>query len=422
MSTAFSPDPDSPVGPSILRKLLEVMRECGYIQKDKKNTFHNYNYASEAAIKDRVHTSLVEHGVLPQFSLRGLKEREIIRMKDGKPQTPDWLTTADVHYKFMCVETGEFIEGTFYGCGVDPADKGLYKAITGAIKYILTSQFLIATGDDPENDEGRTQTKADKADKQRDYLASKGLTPYVAEKKPPATKRPETMMPDGRTADVVEDSMRTKPEVIRELADRLDQPPKPLERIDDSRSDIQRQMERVSMMDNSFNSLKSIEMRHAKQVAEADSALKEVKSDKGKGRSGAHGIIPLDKLPNWKKVKEAIRVYTGNNDLYKATLMSKAGCEHSNEIQTKEQASAAWDALQAELKRLGLEANRKKQDDELMATLAHANEVIGQRSFGDVLFEFSCNTIADCLALESEPLQALLSRLKACVDARKGQS
>jgi phage recombination protein Bet len=168
--------------------------------------------------------------------------------------------------------------------------------------------------------------------------------------------------------------------------------------------------------------LAPIEMRSAAKVAEAESVLADVKKDeaKGRGRSGAHGVVPLDKLENWKKLKLDIRAHTGNDDLYKAILRTKAECEHSNEIQTEKQAKDAWDALKAELKRLGLEANRKKQDAELMATLDHASEVIGQRAFGDVLFEHSCNTIGDALALDGDALQALLTRLKTCVDARKG--
>lgn len=140
-------------GLKILRKLHDVMKDCAYIQKDKENSFHKYKYASEAAIKEKLHEALVTHGVLPQFSIIAVTEREIPKPpKEGKPAASEWATTAQLHYRFIDIESGESIEGTFFGCGVDQADKGIYKATTGAIKYILTSQFLIATGDDPEGD------------------------------------------------------------------------------------------------------------------------------------------------------------------------------------------------------------------------------------------------------------------------------
>ena len=47
-----------------------------------------------------------------------------------------------------------FIEEEYFGAitgtGGDQTDKGMYKAITGAIKYIFIKHFLIPTQDDPE--------------------------------------------------------------------------------------------------------------------------------------------------------------------------------------------------------------------------------------------------------------------------------
>lgn len=203
---------------------------------------------------------------------------------------------------------------------------------------------------------------------QREYLAERGLDPYVAPKHQNHQPPP------------------TKPEVIRELSDTLDQP----------------------------SAIKTIEMRSAAKVAEAEQVLKDVEKDaaKGKGRSGAHGVVPLDKLAGWQKLKDAIRGYTGNDDLYKGILRTKGGAEHSNEIQTKEQAKAAWDALNGELKRLGLEANHKKQDDVLRTEMELAKSQYGE-GFATLLWEHSCNSIEDTLALSAEPLEALRKAIKA---------
>jgi hypothetical protein len=58
----------------------------------------------------------------------------------------------------MDTESDEIIEGSFEGSGIDQGDKALYKAITGGIKYILSSTFLIPTGDDPENEQSEKKT------------------------------------------------------------------------------------------------------------------------------------------------------------------------------------------------------------------------------------------------------------------------
>jgi len=113
------------------------MSEVDYIQKDKRNEFHKYNYASEYAIKKAIHEQLVKHKVLFQVSVIN----QTIQNN---------LTMVDFYYCFHDIDSGESLDGTFAGQGEDKLDKGIYKAITGAIKYILTSTFLIPTGDDPE--------------------------------------------------------------------------------------------------------------------------------------------------------------------------------------------------------------------------------------------------------------------------------
>jgi hypothetical protein len=132
---------------SIYRKLALVYEEVKYIQKDKKNTFHGYSYASEAAIKDHLHDAFAKHGLV-------MLPPDVISIEDvqktsdkGKTET---VTTIHMRLGVADPETGESVTGTIFGRGVDNADKGPYKAITGGLKYFLTTLFLIPTGDDPE--------------------------------------------------------------------------------------------------------------------------------------------------------------------------------------------------------------------------------------------------------------------------------
>ena len=59
------------------------------------------------------------------------------------------------------------------GEGADPADKSVCKAMTSALKYALLQSFLIATGDDPENDCGgsREERSSSNRDERRVSLA-----------------------------------------------------------------------------------------------------------------------------------------------------------------------------------------------------------------------------------------------------------
>lgn len=161
---------------NILQKLHSIMSEVDFIAKDKTNEFHKYKYASEQAIKETLHPILLKHKVL--FTLSASNIRHV-----GS------LTDIDFVYKFIDIESCEILEGTFTGTGEDKLDKGTYKAITGAIKYILTSTFLIPTGDDPENE--------DKSKKTPKATPNYSGTQY--ENRKPSTAKPKTEFEEGDT-------------------------------------------------------------------------------------------------------------------------------------------------------------------------------------------------------------------------------
>jgi hypothetical protein len=78
----------------------------------------------------------------------GSIERFEVPAKNGV----NFVTRLWLNVKFVDGDSGEILESTWPGEGQDNADKGCYKAITGAEKYALMKTFLIPTGDDPENE------------------------------------------------------------------------------------------------------------------------------------------------------------------------------------------------------------------------------------------------------------------------------
>lgn len=131
----------------LFEKLHAVMSDVQYIQKDAKNTEQKYTYASEAAIKAALHKAFVEYkvGFLP--SVTDLAVSEAGETQRGGKR---WFCSVDLDCEFYDVETGYGITKQFRGLGIDSQDKGIWKAITGAVKYFLANSFLIETGDDPE--------------------------------------------------------------------------------------------------------------------------------------------------------------------------------------------------------------------------------------------------------------------------------
>jgi len=130
----------------INQKLYDIMCGLEYIQKDKRNDHFGYNYLSEQAIKTAIQPLLKEHRVM--FFLK-----TCLVSQQGN------LTSADFIAEFVDVDTGEKVEIGCHGQGQDNSDKGYPKSVTNAIKYVLTSTFLIPTGDDPEQGNGQPQTQ-----------------------------------------------------------------------------------------------------------------------------------------------------------------------------------------------------------------------------------------------------------------------
>lgn len=146
---------------SLAAKMLKIMGEVGYVQKEGTNSFQNYKYAKEADVVEKVRASLVRHGVFAFGTAIRKETREYTNQK-GATQ---FLVSVDYHMTFVDAESGERYDAIFSGDGADSGDKGIYKAITGAEKYALLKTFLISTGDDPEKEEPLERAKPEEQPK-----------------------------------------------------------------------------------------------------------------------------------------------------------------------------------------------------------------------------------------------------------------
>lgn len=124
---------------NLTKKLIRVMSKVSRVKKSGRNTFQNYDYVTEADILEEVRSSLIEENIFVFQSLAHHYKQED-------------LTTTLVNYTFVDGDSGEERTVTSIGQGHDKQDKGVYKALTGASKYFLMKNFLMPTGDDPEND------------------------------------------------------------------------------------------------------------------------------------------------------------------------------------------------------------------------------------------------------------------------------
>lgn len=132
----------------LVKKLAKVMSDVKHIEKKGFNKFHNYAYATESDVAEKVREVLAEQHVIMLPDVIDHITREHINAK-GKTE---YIATVKVKFTFIDGETGEELSIHSAGEGQDAGDKAVYKAITGAQKYALMKAFMIPTGDDPEAD------------------------------------------------------------------------------------------------------------------------------------------------------------------------------------------------------------------------------------------------------------------------------
>lgn len=144
---------DAPKTKGLAAKMAAAMAEIGRVQKRGKNDAQGYKYARADDVAEEARRVLSTHGIAMFADVvdDSLREITIPPAKEGFGGKVLRISKVRVAWTFQDSETGE--ERTVHtpGEGMDSGDKGIYKAMTGAMKYALMLGFLIPTGDgDPE--------------------------------------------------------------------------------------------------------------------------------------------------------------------------------------------------------------------------------------------------------------------------------
>jgi hypothetical protein len=130
---------------TLAQKLVAAALAIETVEKDKRNTFHKYDYASIEAVVSAVRGELLQRGVLV---LAG--EAETQDRPRATREGESVVTTVHLVFTLLDAETGERLEIPWLGRGDDPADKGVAKALTDARKSFLIQQLNLSRGEDTE--------------------------------------------------------------------------------------------------------------------------------------------------------------------------------------------------------------------------------------------------------------------------------
>jgi hypothetical protein len=152
--------PGARVQLNLRQKLAEVRRRIGYVQKRGHNERNNYSYVTAADIAGSVGDILAELGVVVIPTLEEISYESAA----GRGEAAR-MARVVMAYTFADVDSGEEVVAKVAGQGLDPGDKAPYKAMTGALKYALLQSFLLATGDDPEDERADARSTTSSSDR-----------------------------------------------------------------------------------------------------------------------------------------------------------------------------------------------------------------------------------------------------------------
>lgn len=139
--------------------VVEAMKRVRYVKETGKNDFHGYKYASDEDFLILVQPALADVGLCLLPSVTEVRTLEHSPDKKGAPR---YRTELVQTWELLHV-SGESRMLSVPACGLDSEDKGTYKALTGALKYLVRHLLLIPTGADPERvrgDEGEPTAQA----------------------------------------------------------------------------------------------------------------------------------------------------------------------------------------------------------------------------------------------------------------------
>lgn len=125
--------------------LRKDLKERGILKREGSNEYDHYKYFSEAQYKELFTGLMADHGLELKFT-----ELDYITFEGSEKQANGRMPRLEFY--LYDTETGFYETTVITGEGIDKGDKAGYKAYTGALKYYLANTFMVATGDNAENE------------------------------------------------------------------------------------------------------------------------------------------------------------------------------------------------------------------------------------------------------------------------------
>ena len=171
---------------NIYQRMNAVQKEVDYIQKGDKKVDNKYGFVSHDQVTAKMQPYLVKHGICVVCSVESYKNTDVDAQRwcSKSNKYIDFVnlrTELVLNVKFVNIDdSSDFIEVKTIGFGLDSSDKGAGKAVSYAFKYALLKNFMLETGDDPDEEQ---QTEVIKSKDSSSFKATDINDQYKAEEK-----------------------------------------------------------------------------------------------------------------------------------------------------------------------------------------------------------------------------------------------
>ena len=155
------PTDTSHAGHRLAAKVAQIAKQIEALEKTGRNEEQHYNYARDSDIVAAVRGPMNEAGVAIFPSV--VPGTIVVTPGLGRHGNVI-LTTLICAFKVVDSESGEFEICNYPGAGSDTGDKGVFKAMTGATKYLYQKLFNIPVHEpavEPETPGGEDLSRAD---------------------------------------------------------------------------------------------------------------------------------------------------------------------------------------------------------------------------------------------------------------------
>jgi hypothetical protein len=130
---------DAGANSALYAKMARVMGRLERLPKKGRNEYFGYDYVLDSDVLDAVRKAMAEEGLALFVSLESWTRT-------------DHRTVVGLDVTFADGESGQAERVRWVGEALDKQDKGIAKATTAAVKYMLLKTFLISTGNDEDAD------------------------------------------------------------------------------------------------------------------------------------------------------------------------------------------------------------------------------------------------------------------------------